>query len=203
MLIMTSIVRVGQSKFAAIPIDEDSQERIMNCVETLARLQASQSVKEIFLHDTKAAYAKMVATEEVGLTTGWFHLRMLTRVLQKKAREKKAKETNAAVVQADDLISFRQFNKKSTGGDVDDVGRPPQRREVFVDIAPAVRGGSLAGNGSGRGQGRLYLQAVPDSAADRVLGSGICGGFRQHSAIRHRAGWVSRETQINRTLTHA
>jgi coatomer subunit beta len=65
MLIMTSIVRVGQSKFAAIPIDEDSQERIMNCVETLAKLQASKSVKEIFLHDTKAAYAKMVATQEV------------------------------------------------------------------------------------------------------------------------------------------
>jgi coatomer subunit beta len=104
MLIMISIVRVGQSKFAAIPIDEDSQERIMNCVETLAKLQASASVKEIFLHDTKAAYAKMVATEE------------------KKALEKKAKESKTTVVQADDLISFRQFNKKAAAGDMDDVG---------------------------------------------------------------------------------
>lgn len=65
MLIMTSIVRVGQSQFAAIPIDEDSQERIMNCVETLAKLQASKPMKEIFLHDTKAAYTKMVSAEEV------------------------------------------------------------------------------------------------------------------------------------------
>lgn len=61
---MTSIVRVGQSKFAAAPIDEDSQERIMHCVQVLARLRPSAIVNEIFLHDTKAAYAKMVANEE-------------------------------------------------------------------------------------------------------------------------------------------
>jgi coatomer subunit beta len=41
MLIMVSIIRVGQSKFSAIPIDEDSQERVMNCIETLARMKPS------------------------------------------------------------------------------------------------------------------------------------------------------------------
>ena len=65
---MTSIVRVGQSKFSAAPIDEDSQERIMNCVQALARMKASETVNEIFLHDTKAAYAKMIANEEVGVS---------------------------------------------------------------------------------------------------------------------------------------
>lgn len=64
-LIMTSVIRVGQSKFSAVPIDEDSQERIMNCIETLAQLQGSKVMKEVFLEDTKAAYARMVATEEV------------------------------------------------------------------------------------------------------------------------------------------
>lgn len=68
MLIMTSILRVGQSKFSAVPIDEDSQERILNFVETLARLQVSAAIKEVFLHDTKAAYSKMVVTEEVRLS---------------------------------------------------------------------------------------------------------------------------------------
>lgn len=67
LLIMTSVIRVGQSKFSAVPIDEDSQERIMNCIETLAQLQGSKVVKEVFLKDTKAAYARMVATEEVSL----------------------------------------------------------------------------------------------------------------------------------------
>jgi len=65
MLIMTSVIRVGQSKFSAVPIDEDSQERIMNCVQTLAQLTTPPAVNDIFLKDTKAAYAKMVATEEV------------------------------------------------------------------------------------------------------------------------------------------
>ncbi|UOH82927.1 hypothetical protein LQV05_005640 [Cryptococcus neoformans] len=101
-LIMTSVIRVGQSKFAAVPIDEDAEERIMNCIETLAELQGSKALHQVFLKDTKAAYAKMVATEE------------------KKAREKKERESKVSVVQADDLLSFRQLSKKSVVGDVDE-----------------------------------------------------------------------------------
>lgn len=62
---MTSIIRVGQSKFVSVPIDEDSQERIFNCIRMLSEMSTSKSIDEIFLVDTKAAYAKMVATEEV------------------------------------------------------------------------------------------------------------------------------------------
>ena len=40
---------------------------------------------------------------------------------QKKALEKKERESKTTTVQADDLISFRQLSKKSTLGDVDDV----------------------------------------------------------------------------------
>lgn len=65
MLMMTSIIRVGQSKFVAAPIDEDSQERIMNCLQTLSQVSDSGAVTDIFLHDTKAAFANMVASEEV------------------------------------------------------------------------------------------------------------------------------------------
>ncbi|KAL0247175.1 hypothetical protein I308_104210 [Cryptococcus tetragattii IND107] len=101
-LIMTSVIRVGQSKFAAVPIDEDAEERIMNCIETLAELQGSKALHQVFLRDTKAAYAKMVATEE------------------KKALEKKKRESKVSVVQADDLLSFRQLSKKSAVGDVDE-----------------------------------------------------------------------------------
>ncbi|KZO94106.1 coatomer beta subunit [Calocera viscosa TUFC12733] len=110
MLIMTSVVRVGQSKFSAAPIDEDSQERILNCVQTLAQLTSEPVVvKEIFLKETKAAYAKMVATEE------------------RKAAEKKAKETKASAIQADDLITFRQFSKKSALDGVDDYDQDVTR----------------------------------------------------------------------------
>lgn len=106
---MASIIRVGQSKFAAVPIDEDSQERVMNCITTLANLDTSgkakapeeETVDEIFLKDTKAAYAKMVATEE------------------KKAAEKKEKENKTSAVQVDDLLTFRQFSKKNAADGID------------------------------------------------------------------------------------
>jgi coatomer subunit beta len=99
MLIMTSIVRVGQSKFAQAPIDEDSTERIMTCVQTLATSKTEEARDEeaidVFLTDTKQAYAKMIVAEE------------------KKAAEKLARETKTLKVQPDDVVSFRQLSKKS------------------------------------------------------------------------------------------
>ncbi|KAG7558210.1 hypothetical protein FFLO_02863 [Filobasidium floriforme] len=119
MLIMTSIVRVGQSHFAAIPIDEDSRERIMNCIETLANLKTAQAASDIFLQDTRAAYTKMVANEE------------------KKARQKKEKDNKKAVIQADDLIAFRQFAKKTQTDDNDvdaDLSRATGSAEIRDDF---------------------------------------------------------------------
>jgi coatomer subunit beta len=88
-------------------------------LETLARMKPSAAAKEVFLHDTKAAYAKMVAIEQVDRIQ-WVLLRWLIPLTQRKTAEKKEKETNKVVVQADDLISFRQFAKKSSA-DSDDV----------------------------------------------------------------------------------
>jgi coatomer subunit beta len=65
MLIMVSVIRVGQSKFVTAPIDEDSNERIMNCIQTLSDLGKQQAIQEIFLKDTKAAYSKMIVAQEV------------------------------------------------------------------------------------------------------------------------------------------
>lgn len=111
MLIMTSIIRVGQSPFSSAPIDEDSVERIMTCLQSLATASAPRSspqdadpLRQIFLHDTQAAYTGMVQHGE------------------EKAKEKKAKESKSSAIQADDLITFRQFAKKA-GGDADEVRR--------------------------------------------------------------------------------
>lgn len=65
MLIMTSIIRVGQSKFVTVQIDEDSNERIMNCIQTLSELETQPAVQQIFLTDTKAAFSKMLGAQEV------------------------------------------------------------------------------------------------------------------------------------------
>jgi coatomer subunit beta len=103
MLMMTSIIRVGQSKFVTVPIDEDSQERIMSCIRVLSEMTLDKSVNEIFLLDTKAAYAKMVTTEE------------------KKAQEKREKESKTSAVQVDDVLTFRQFSKKGLSDSTEDV----------------------------------------------------------------------------------
>lgn len=65
MLIMTSIIRVGQSKFVSVQIDEDSNERIMNCIQTLSGLETESAVHDIFLEDTKTAFTKMLGAQEV------------------------------------------------------------------------------------------------------------------------------------------
>ncbi|CDO73176.1 hypothetical protein BN946_scf185007.g231 [Trametes cinnabarina] len=120
MLIMASIIRVGQSKFVTVPIDEDSSERIMNCIQTLSELDTQPAVHEIFLKDTKAAYSKMVAAQE------------------KKAAEKRESESaKAAIVQVDDLLTFRQFSKKAADDVIDDsedVSRATGSGEVTEDF---------------------------------------------------------------------
>ncbi|KAJ7243405.1 coatomer protein [Mycena haematopus] len=99
MLIMTSIIR----------IDEDSNERIMNCIKTLSELETETAVQEIFLEDTKTAFSRMLGAQE------------------KRASEKKeAETTKVAAVQVDDLLTFRQFSKKAADEAIDydqDVGR--------------------------------------------------------------------------------
>lgn len=106
MLIMTSLIRVGQSQFSAVPIDEDAQERILTCLQCLAELDNpshAAKVEEIFLQDTQKAYTMMVQHEEI------------------KAREKKKREEKSSQIQADDLISFRQLAKKTNGAEADEV----------------------------------------------------------------------------------
>ncbi|KAF8216278.1 coatomer beta subunit [Mycena galopus ATCC 62051] len=109
MLIMTSIIRVGQSKFVTVQIDEDSNERIMNCIKTLSELETESAVQEIFLEDTKTAFSRMLGAQE-------------KRALDKK----EAETTKVAAVQVDDLLTFRQFSKKTADEAIDydeDVGR--------------------------------------------------------------------------------
>ncbi|KAG6901575.1 hypothetical protein C0995_010343 [Termitomyces sp. Mi166 len=120
MLIMTSIIRVGQSKFVTVHIDEDSNERIMNCIQTLSELETQPAVQEVFLKDTKAAYSKMLGAQE------------------KLAADKKASEaTKATIVQVDDLLSFRQFTKKTADDAIDydeDLGRATGAGEQQEDF---------------------------------------------------------------------
>ena len=73
MLIMASIVRVGQSGFVTTQIDEDSSERIMNCIQTLSELGVEEHrpiLKEVFLDDTRKAFERMLSAQEVSSSLG-------------------------------------------------------------------------------------------------------------------------------------
>jgi coatomer subunit beta len=89
----------------------------MNCVQTLSELEtvAEVPVHDIFLADGRRAYEKMLGAQE------------------KRAAEKKEVETTKEeVVQVDDLLTFRQFSKK-TADDVIDVRHCPLlAREIFL-----------------------------------------------------------------------
>ena len=89
---MASVIRVGQSKFVTVPIDEDSSERIMSCIQTLSELESSAAVHQIFLKDTKAAYSKMVAAQEVRFPLTSVHPRALA--LMSPCRRKRRRRRN-------------------------------------------------------------------------------------------------------------
>ncbi|OZJ02582.1 hypothetical protein BZG36_04188 [Bifiguratus adelaidae] len=98
MLIMTSVIRVGQSSFVASPIDEDAYDRIMSCLHSLETMGQDPVPKHVYLEDTKKAFAKQVLAEE------------------KRQADQRAKDNAAVATQADDVIAFRQFSRRAEDG---------------------------------------------------------------------------------------
>lgn len=117
MLIMISIIRVGQSHFVKAPIDEDSVDRIMSCVRSLAEFTAHKELEAVYLDDTRKAFRAMVQVEE------------------KKRAAKEAVEKAKSAVQVDDVVSIRQLGKKNAGDGSD---------EIEVDLERATGGDSTA-----------------------------------------------------------
>ncbi|KAL4872780.1 hypothetical protein BDV12DRAFT_161511 [Aspergillus spectabilis] len=115
MLIMISIIRVGQSPFVTAPIDEDSVDRIMTCVRSLAEFSERRELETTFLEDTRKAFRAMVQVED------------------KKRAVKEAVEKAKSAVQIDDAIPIRQFTKKSALEGAE---------EIELDLAKATGGAS-------------------------------------------------------------
>ena len=115
MLIMISIIRVGQSHFAKTPIDEDSVDRIMSCVRSLAEFAEKKELETVFLDDTRKAFRAMVQVEE------------------KKREDKEAVEKAKSAVQVDDVVAIRQLAKKAAGDGSD---------EIEIDLEKATGGDS-------------------------------------------------------------
>lgn len=115
MLIMISIIRVGQSDFAKSPIDEDSLDRIMTCVRSLSDFAQKRELESAFLQDTRKAFSAMVQFEEG----------------KRAEKDAAAKAKNA--IQVDDVMNIRQFSKKSLTDGMD---------EIQMDLDAATGGGA-------------------------------------------------------------
>ncbi len=113
MLIMTSIIRVGKSDFVNAHIDEDSADRISMCLRTLANVPDDELMKQVFLEDSRKAFAQLVAIET-------------TKNAEKKEGKKQAK------VQVDDVISCRFLKSKRALADGTD--------EFDADVSKATGG---------------------------------------------------------------
>ncbi|ODQ67583.1 putative coatomer beta subunit [Nadsonia fulvescens var. elongata DSM 6958] len=92
MLIMTSVLRVGKSETVETQIDEDSVDRIMSCIRTLAQPEKTP-VQEAYLNDTKQAFKVLVRAKD--------------RERAKINAAEKAKNAD----DVDDTLAFRQFAK--------------------------------------------------------------------------------------------
>ena len=103
MLIMISIIRVGQSQFVKAPIDEDSVDRIMSCVRSLAEFAQKEDLETAFLDDTRKAFRAMVQVEE------------------KKRADKEAVEKSKSAIQVDDVVPIRQLARKAAGDGADEM----------------------------------------------------------------------------------
>ncbi|KAF3356138.1 hypothetical protein VdG1_06466 [Verticillium dahliae VDG1] len=117
MLIMISIIRVGQSQFVKAPIDEDSVDRIMSGVRSLSEFTQHKQIETVYLDDTRKAFRAMVQAEE------------------KKRAAKEAVEKAKTAIQVDDVVQIRQLSKKNAGSGVD---------EIDVDLERATGGESAA-----------------------------------------------------------
>ncbi|KAI9497597.1 adaptin N terminal region-domain-containing protein [Zychaea mexicana] len=114
MLIMTSIIRVGQSQFVAHHIDEDSYDRIMQDIRAVGNRQHEKVVDKVYLEDSRNAFAKQIQAEE------------------KRAAAEKEKD-KAVEVQVDDAIVFRQFSKKTNDTGVDEYEQDLVRATGSLD----------------------------------------------------------------------
>lgn len=116
MLIMISIIRVGQSQFVKAPIDEDSIDRIMSCVRSLAEFAQKKDLETVFLDDTRKAFRAMVQVQE------------------RERAAKEADEKAKSAIQVDDVVSIRQLAKKTSNGS----------DEFLMDIEKATGGDTAA-----------------------------------------------------------
>ncbi|CAN6671048.1 coatomer subunit beta [Trichomonascus vanleenenianus] len=101
LLIMTSILRVGESEIVSTKIDEDTVDRIMTCIRVL--IEGDAEVEKAFLEDSHNAFKHLVVEK------------------QKKQAEATADERVKHATQVDSAVQFRQLSKIDSASATDEL----------------------------------------------------------------------------------
>ncbi|KAJ1738781.1 coatomer subunit beta [Coemansia sp. RSA 1086] len=103
MLIMTGIIRIGQSSFVTTPIDEDSYDRVLACIRALEYMDEDAEVlTEAFISDSQNAFSRMVKGES------------------KRTADEERQQDKDSAVQVDDGIEFRLLAPANQGANAED-----------------------------------------------------------------------------------
>ncbi|RLV95548.1 Coatomer subunit beta [Spathaspora sp. JA1] len=100
LLIMVSILRVGESKLVSKRIDEDSSDRILSYIKILNDETDIDVIETGFLEDTKDAFRAQITSSEL------------------KKQQALAKDFHDNAEQVDDSIVFRQLDKHNRAAKV-------------------------------------------------------------------------------------
>lgn len=96
MLILISIIRVGESNLVTSKIDEDTVDRIYSCINVLGEGYENQTLDKAFLSDSRKAFQTIVQQKE------------------KQRAESTASERAKQASPVDESVVFRQFATLST-----------------------------------------------------------------------------------------
>ncbi|MEW5304789.1 MAG: hypothetical protein WDW36_007376 [Sanguina aurantia] len=92
MLVIVSMLRLGESAALPSPMDDDSRERMLLCLKVLS--SPTEDLTQVFLHDCRSAFAALTSDKQVRV-----------------AAEARAADTKSAS-QPDDLIDFHHVKSR-------------------------------------------------------------------------------------------
>lgn len=101
MLIMISVIRVGESSIVSNKIDEDTVDRIFTCVKIVGEGYQNKQLDKAILYDGRKAFQTQVSTRE------------------RQRTESSANERTRNASQVDENLVFRQFAPLATVSDGD------------------------------------------------------------------------------------
>lgn len=106
MLILTGVIRLGQSQFCSAPIDDDNYDRIMGNLKVLGHQSLDAQLRAVFQQDGRAAYSKLIGNQA-----------------QAQTKEPTSDSTKASSVEVDDLVDFPLLESKSSKSVEDEYAR--------------------------------------------------------------------------------